>query len=220
MFLRRRLGSDRAVWIYGIGLGGAGIYYVVHLERVPETGRLRFIDVSEAQERELGLQTQLQTLKEYDRALLPPNHPVTKRVRKIAQRIVEGSNLGRMKSGGEMSTIEGSVPNFGKGGDMGDIDMGEVLLGGSAAKDVDEGKDTEWEVSSATTFCSMWTRSEANFRSMSLMTRRRRTLLSYPAARSLSLLASCRSVRMTTVWRQCWDTRWRIKASYLTTVLA
>ena len=28
-FFRRRLGSDRAVWIYGIGVGGAVIYYVI-----------------------------------------------------------------------------------------------------------------------------------------------------------------------------------------------
>lgn len=27
-FLRRRFGSDRAVWLYGIGIGGGGIYYV------------------------------------------------------------------------------------------------------------------------------------------------------------------------------------------------
>lgn len=59
MFLRRRFGSDRAIYLYGIGIGGAGIYYVTHLERVPETGRLRFIDVSEASEREAsGLESQ------------------------------------------------------------------------------------------------------------------------------------------------------------------
>ena len=27
-FFRRRFGSDRAVWLYGIGIGGGGIYYV------------------------------------------------------------------------------------------------------------------------------------------------------------------------------------------------
>lgn len=52
-FLRRRFGSDRVLYLYGIGLGGAGVYYVAHLERVPETGRLRFIDVSEASERQV-----------------------------------------------------------------------------------------------------------------------------------------------------------------------
>lgn len=27
-YLRRRLGGDRAVWVYGIALGGGGLYYV------------------------------------------------------------------------------------------------------------------------------------------------------------------------------------------------
>jgi hypothetical protein len=27
-YLKRRLGGDRAVWLYGIGLGGGGLYYV------------------------------------------------------------------------------------------------------------------------------------------------------------------------------------------------
>ena len=129
------------------------------LERVPETGRLRFMDVSEAQEREvsrylevpghcrflffvqLGHQTQLQTLQEYSTALLPPNHPTTKRVRKVASRIIESSNLGRVKSGGEMGAIEGSVPKMGGG----DIDMGDIFFGGGAVQQ-DVTKDTEWEV--------------------------------------------------------------------------
>jgi hypothetical protein len=27
-FIRRRVGGDRAIWVYGIGLGGSGLYYV------------------------------------------------------------------------------------------------------------------------------------------------------------------------------------------------
>lgn len=27
-YMKRRLGGDRAVWVYGIGLGGGGLYYV------------------------------------------------------------------------------------------------------------------------------------------------------------------------------------------------
>ncbi|OWZ31902.1 mitochondrial metalloendopeptidase OMA1 [Cryptococcus neoformans] len=141
-YVKRRMGGDRAVWIYGIGIGGGGIYYVTHLERVPETGRLRFMDVDEAQERELGRQTQLQTLSEYDRAVLPPNHPISKRIRKVATRIIESSGLGRVKSSGEMGAIEGTVPTWGGGVDMKDIFMG----GGEGGKEVKEGKDTEWEV--------------------------------------------------------------------------
>ena len=68
-YLRRRFGGDRAIYVYGIGIGGGGIYYVTQyvpicwrdvvltlsLERTPETGRLRFMDVNEAQEREVRL---------------------------------------------------------------------------------------------------------------------------------------------------------------------
>ncbi|CAD6572273.1 MAG: hypothetical protein TREMPRED_000488 [Tremellales sp. Tagirdzhanova-0007] len=140
-YLRRRLGGERAVWVYGIAIGGGGIYYVVHLERVPETGRLRFIDVGEAQERELGQQTQLQTLSQYSHAVLAPNHPTTTRVRNVASRIIKASGLGRVKSGGEMGAVEGTVPNMGNGSPLG---PGEILFGGGVTEDM--GKDTEWEV--------------------------------------------------------------------------
>ena len=53
-----------------------------------------------------------------------------------------------------MSTIEGSVRQFGGGGgDMNDVSMGEMLFGGGGGggstggrAQLDEGKDTEWEV--------------------------------------------------------------------------
>ncbi|WVR03778.1 hypothetical protein IAU60_000773 [Kwoniella sp. DSM 27419] len=141
-YLRRRLGGDRAVYVYGIGIGGGGLYYVTHLERVPETGRLRFMDVDEAQERELGRQTQLSTLSEYSTAVLPANHPTTKRVRAVATRIIESSGLGRVKSGGEMGAVEGKVPAFGGGENIGEILMGSGPEGDAAR----EGKETEWEV--------------------------------------------------------------------------
>ncbi|WVQ78785.1 hypothetical protein IAT38_000876 [Cryptococcus sp. DSM 104549] len=145
--IRRRLGGDRAVLVYGLAIGGGGVYYVAHLERVPETGRLRFIDVGEEQERELGRQTQLQTLNEYSRALLPPNHPISKRVRKVATRIIESSGLGRVKSTGEMGAVEGKVPEWGGGQDLG---LGDIFMGGSSGSSggdhLKEGKETEWEV--------------------------------------------------------------------------
>lgn len=69
IFLSRRLGGQRAVAVYGVVLLGGGGWYVtqsvgpvgllaqlksISLERVPETGRLRFIDVSEASERQVS----------------------------------------------------------------------------------------------------------------------------------------------------------------------
>ncbi|OCF43353.1 mitochondrial metalloendopeptidase OMA1 [Kwoniella heveanensis CBS 569] len=144
-YFKRRLGGDRAVWVYGIGVGGGGLYYVTHLERVPETGRLRFMDVDEAQERELGRQTQLSTLSEYSTAVLPANHPTTRRVRAVATRIIESSGLGRVKSGGEMGAVEGKVPTWGGGTDA--MGVGEILMGSGPEGDhAREGKETEWEV--------------------------------------------------------------------------
>jgi len=142
-YLQRRLGGQRAVYLYGIALGGGGIYYIAHLERVPETGRLRFIDVSEASEKELGKQTQLQTLDEYSRALLPPNHPTSRRVRQVAQRIIESSGLGRMKSGHELAAVEGNVPAW--GGGASEESMGDIFFGG-AGKNPAPTQETEWEV--------------------------------------------------------------------------
>lgn len=63
-------------------------------------------------------------------------------MRKVAQRIIEGSGLGRMKSGGEISTIEEAVPNWG-GGEH----VGEILMAGGGM-DHKETKDVEWEVGS------------------------------------------------------------------------
>lgn len=90
---------------------------------------------------QLGDQTQLQTMSEYQTRILPPNHAVTKRVRRVAQRIIESSGLGRMKSGGEISAVEQHVPAWGGGADVGEILMAE------SGQDHKEGKDVEWEVS-------------------------------------------------------------------------
>jgi hypothetical protein len=93
---------------------------------------------------QLGTQTQLQTMSEYQTQILPPNHAVSKRVRRVAQRIIESSGLGRMKSGGEISAVEQQVPTWGGGADVGEILMAE------SQQPHKEGKDVEWEVS----FCS------------------------------------------------------------------
>ncbi|PWZ00447.1 hypothetical protein BCV70DRAFT_199724 [Testicularia cyperi] len=80
--------SSRPPILILVLLGGAGVYYVVHLEKVPETGRWRFIDVSPEQEHEMGEQTFRQTLQEYRGKILPSSHPYSKQVRAVASRIV------------------------------------------------------------------------------------------------------------------------------------
>lgn len=63
--------------------------------------------------------------------------------------------MGRVKSGTELGAVEGKVPTFGGGGEMGGLDVGEVLFGGDEGNAVREGKDTEWEV------CSMSSRTHS-----------------------------------------------------------
>ncbi|SPO22010.1 related to OMA1 - Metalloendopeptidase of the mitochondrial inner membrane [Ustilago trichophora] len=85
---RRSWLSSRPPTLILVALGGAGIYYVVHLERVPETGRWRFIDVSPQQEHQMGQESFRQVLAEYRDLILPASHPHSRHVRSVASRIV------------------------------------------------------------------------------------------------------------------------------------
>jgi hypothetical protein len=145
--LRRRLG-DRGIVLYGVGLTGCGVYYVAHLERVPETGRLRFIDVSPEKEETMGLQAQQETLQQYQGALLSPSHPTSKRVQEVARRIVEANMLGHMKEGHSITDIS----KISLGSIFGSTDSDDGLFGGDSDPKVPlnsaGNRDTEWEVRS------------------------------------------------------------------------
>ncbi|KAG8993021.1 hypothetical protein FRB90_000813 [Tulasnella sp. 427] len=81
-----------------IGVTGAGgVYYVYHLERVEETGRWRFIDVSPEKERQYGQEADREVLQQLAGKILPPSHPLVKQVTKIASRIITAANLGEVK---------------------------------------------------------------------------------------------------------------------------
>lgn len=82
-----RLGA-RAPLIIVVVLGAGGVYYVAHLERVPATGRLRFIDVSPAQERRMGDEAYAQMLQEYRSRIEPAGSAQTRRVRAVAGRLI------------------------------------------------------------------------------------------------------------------------------------
>jgi metalloendopeptidase OMA1, mitochondrial len=49
----RRLSRIQQLFLVGVG-GGAPVFYVSHLETVPESGRRRFIFMSESMEEEMG----------------------------------------------------------------------------------------------------------------------------------------------------------------------
>ena len=68
--------------------GAGGVYYVCHLEQVPETGRWRFMDVRIADENAMGKQTYEKTMATYGDHVLSWS-PEAARVQKVAKRIIE-----------------------------------------------------------------------------------------------------------------------------------
>ncbi|GAQ89671.1 Peptidase family M48 family protein [Klebsormidium nitens] len=84
----------RLLIIVGVAGGGLYIYYVTHLEEVPYTHRKHFIAISPATERALGEQQFQQIKLQFADDILPNNHPETRRVRKIASRIIDAATAG------------------------------------------------------------------------------------------------------------------------------
>ncbi|KAF5350081.1 hypothetical protein D9756_009148 [Leucocoprinus leucothites] len=76
---------------------GGGIYYVAHLEQVPETGRWRFMNTSMQREAQIGKMMNSQMKQDFHDRILPPNHPLSRHVRKVTSRILLHSNLGHIK---------------------------------------------------------------------------------------------------------------------------
>ena len=74
------------------------------LEQVPITGRWRFIDVTPQEERKLEIQTYQELLNEFEGKILDPLHPVSLYVRRVVNRLLEASELGRLKDESDMGT--------------------------------------------------------------------------------------------------------------------
>ncbi|KLT42555.1 hypothetical protein CC85DRAFT_83752 [Cutaneotrichosporon oleaginosum] len=77
-------------------------------------------------------------MAQFEGQLLPPNHPITRRVREIAKRIVERNGLGRVKEGHSLSSIEEVMGSFGIGRGM---ESGENISATEAGN-----QNAEWEV--------------------------------------------------------------------------
>ncbi|PFH49167.1 hypothetical protein AMATHDRAFT_76345 [Amanita thiersii Skay4041] len=71
-----------------------GVYYVVHLEQVPETGRWRFMNTSPQFEAKVGEYARAQARDTLQDGSLPANHPISRHVRRVVQRILTANNLG------------------------------------------------------------------------------------------------------------------------------
>ncbi|EPQ53053.1 hypothetical protein GLOTRDRAFT_122359 [Gloeophyllum trabeum ATCC 11539] len=87
--------DPRVRWAVGLG-SVAVVYYVSHLEQVPETGRWRFMDVNPNMETKLAGMIHEQILRENKGKILPANHPVTRKVREVAEQLLHANNLGHL----------------------------------------------------------------------------------------------------------------------------
>lgn len=79
--------------IFIVVAAGGSTYYVIHLEKVPETGRWRFMDVSKEMEQQMGEQGYQEVMQEYRSKLLPDGAPQARYVQEVVKRIVRANGL-------------------------------------------------------------------------------------------------------------------------------
>ena len=78
--------------VFAVGAGGAG-FIIYNIERVPISGRLRFNCVSENYERQTSNGMYQQAMAQYGRKILPPDHPDSRIVQKVMDRLIPASGL-------------------------------------------------------------------------------------------------------------------------------
>jgi len=86
----------------------AGLYYFLHLERTPESGRLRFMDVTANMEEAHASEVAGLLQDEYRSKILPPEHPLTMYVTSIVSAILEASDLGHVATADDQWATKGS----------------------------------------------------------------------------------------------------------------
>ncbi|PCH34620.1 hypothetical protein WOLCODRAFT_124748, partial [Wolfiporia cocos MD-104 SS10] len=91
-------GWDLGSRVVAVLVLAGGVYYVSHLEQVPETGRWRFMDVSPKYEAKLAKASRDEILHEFRGKILPEHHPLTRHVQRVVTRILEANNLGTLAS--------------------------------------------------------------------------------------------------------------------------
>jgi len=79
--------------VFLVLVAGGGTYYVLHLEKVPETGRWRFMDVSPDMEKEMGAQGLQEVMGEYGGKVLPDYHPTARHVQSVVKRLIRANGL-------------------------------------------------------------------------------------------------------------------------------
>jgi metalloendopeptidase OMA1, mitochondrial len=80
--------------------GGAsallGGFYVSHLEKVPSTGRTRFMSISSKEEEYMSRQAYESVVSQYRQEFLPPYHPLVKKVKNVAERLIQVSGMSNL----------------------------------------------------------------------------------------------------------------------------
>lgn len=88
--------------VFAVGAGG-GVFVTYNLERVPVSHRLRFNCVPESWERAASNGMYQQVMLQYGRKILPPNHPDSRMVQRVMDRLIPASGLGH--NGWEVKVI-------------------------------------------------------------------------------------------------------------------
>ncbi|GAA5941347.1 hypothetical protein JCM3775_001549 [Rhodotorula graminis] len=79
--------------VFLVLVGAGGTYYIAHLEKVPETGRWRFMDVSPDMEKQMGAQGLQEVMGEYGGKVLPDYHPTARYVQGVVKRLIRANGL-------------------------------------------------------------------------------------------------------------------------------
>ncbi|KAF9003084.1 peptidase family M48-domain-containing protein [Cyathus striatus] len=137
---RRPLLQVRAVRIGAVIGIIAAVYYTTHLEQVPYTGRWRFMNTDAKEEQVIADALHQQILDEYHGKILPPNHPITRHVRRVVSRILVYSKLGVLKS-----EEHRHIPRFFPFG-FGDVDKPASDTDFGASDSPAYGPEKEWNV--------------------------------------------------------------------------
>ncbi|KAJ3253840.1 hypothetical protein HK103_007701 [Boothiomyces macroporosus] len=106
---KRRLDLKPMLYIGGGFIFFGGIYYVTHLENVPISNRSRFMAVSESQEIAMGEEAYLQLKRQYQHAILPPDHPLSLLCNKVSRALIRVSGLSHLKW--EVYVVDRNIKN-------------------------------------------------------------------------------------------------------------
>lgn len=120
------------------------MYYVSHLEQVPQTGRWRFMNTSPKTEAAVGEAARQEIYAQFRGQILHPNHPVSRHVRRVASRILHASNLGTIH-GEERLQPSFASDEFGGFG-FGGFSAPDSSLGASTHPSESYGPEKQWDV--------------------------------------------------------------------------